>query len=109
MHSYIRARISEELLAELMAKTEEKAKKWGFNRHIVDFREAEKQLGVLEDYEMARSKARKYGLEPFSKHALIVRHEDINEFRFVETAFRNSGYNLRVFTEENEALDWIKK
>ncbi len=109
VHSCVRGPITWELLAEQMTKTAEKAKEWDFRRHLVDFREAKKQLGVLDDYDIAHKKAREYGFKPGSKHALIVRYEEIDGFSFVETVFRNAGYNLRIFTEEDEALDWIKK
>ncbi len=110
VHSYVYASISMDILAELMIKTSEKGKEWGFNRYLVDFRGAEKILGVLDDYNVAYVKAKEFGLKPGgTRHALIVRHEDIDEFGFVETVFQNAGYILKIFTEEDAAIRWIKK
>jgi len=109
VHSRVRAPLTEELLSELMSRIADKAEEWGFSRHLVDLREGEKQLAVIDDYDLAYRKAREYGLKPGSIHAIIVRHEDIDEFRFVETVFLNAGYTLKIFTEEDTALDWIRE
>jgi hypothetical protein len=110
VHSYVLGPISWELLAKLMTKTAEKGEKWGFNRYLSDLRGAEKQMRIYQDFEFAQRQAREYGLKPgVSKHALIVRHEEIAEYSFVETAFRNAGYRLKIFTEEDAAFDWIRE
>jgi hypothetical protein len=107
VHARVSGPVSLELVAELMKKSAEKAKKWGFNKYLVDFRQAEKQLSVFEHYDFAYKKAKEYGFKPGSKHALIVRHEDINRLRFVEMVYHNAGYILKIFTEEDGAIDWI--
>ena len=110
VHAYIIGPISQELLAEFMKKTSMKGKKWGFNRYIADLRQAEKQMSMVKDYNFAYRKAEEYGFKPgTSKHALIVRHEDIDDFAFIETVFQNAGHNLRIFTDEDAAFDWIRK
>ena len=110
VHSRVTAPISWDVLAEQISRAAEKGEQWGFHRYLVDFRDSEKQLGVLEDHDVAYRRTRECGLGPIgTKHALIVKPEEFDEFRFVETAFRNAGYDLKVFTEEDAALEWIRE
>lgn len=109
VHSHTSGPLTWELLDELITKTADMAEKWGFNKHVVDLRAGEKKLSVLEDYQLATRNDRESGLKPDSRYAVIVKHKDIGEFHHVETFFRNAGYYLRIFTEENAALDWIRE
>ena len=107
VHIQIHGPATLEVLEEQMTRAAEKAKQWGFDRYCADFRKAERQVRVIDDYDIAYKKARKCGLMPGTKHALIVRKEDIEIFRFIETVFYNNGYNLKVFTVEDAAILWI--
>ena len=110
VHSNVYGPISLDLLAELMGKTAEKADKWNFTRFLVDFRKAKKEMSIVDDYNIAHIKAKEFGLKSgSSKHALIVRKEDFNDFLFVETVFQNAGYILKIFTEENTAFNWLSE
>ncbi|MDY6879991.1 MAG: hypothetical protein V2J25_15260 [Desulfatiglans sp.] len=109
VHAHFRGPVTLERLDELMVKTTEKAKEWGFNKYLVDFREAdERRVTTSDDYDLAYMKFEQYGFEPGSKHALLVRDDkEMDQWRFVETVFRNAGHNLRIFTEEQKAFEWI--
>ena len=32
---------------------------------------------------------------------------DYDNFRFLETVCRNSGYNIRIFKDNNSAIEWL--
>ena len=111
VHSYFRGPITLERLAELITKTARIAKEWGSEKYLADFRDAGKrQINFTDDYDLAYRKVKEYGFKPGSKHALLIRRdEEIDQWGFVETVFQNAGFTLRIFTEEEVALDWIRK
>ena len=109
VRSCVRAPTTPALLYELLGETARKAKQWGFKRYCSDFRKSERQMDVLKDYDIAYNIAGECGMVPGSKHALVVKKEEIGEFRFVENVFNNAGYILKAFTEEDEAIKWIRK
>jgi len=109
VHSEVRGALTIELLAELMTEITARAEDWRLTKHLIDMCEAQKQMGVSEDYDLAYKKAAGYGLKTGSRYAVLVKQAYKNEFVFVETVFQNAGYDVRIFTEEEAALAWIRK
>lgn len=51
------------------------------------------------------------GIDPTIKHiktAYVVNDRDMEFWSFVETSFMNKGFNIKIFQEEKDAIEWIK-
>ena len=73
--------------------------------HLVDHRETIFALGFL-DYFNRPAINQKLGVSRSFKTAMVFAQLTENT-RFMETVFRNRGYNLRHFTDIDEAKVWL--
>ena len=111
VHAQFYGPVRTEGLSELMKKSIQKAIEWDFNNFFADFRQSGKRdVEVFDDYDAAYSKLAEFGFKLGSKHAILVRKDDdLAQWKFVETVFRNAGYFMNVFTDEKQALEWVQK
>jgi len=78
------------------------------DRFLSDFREAEVGfVTTLDTYEFPET-LDSQGLKRTMKRA-IVTNEITDSYRFYETVLTNRGYNTKVFTDYDKALEWLKK
>lgn len=75
------------------------------NRQIVDHRETTFALSVFEYYERPEVNS-KIGISPKWKIAMVFKELDSNTL-FMETVFRNRGYNFRQFDDVEKAKEWV--
>jgi len=73
--------------------------------HLVDHRETTLALGFL-DYFNRPAINQKLGVSRSFKTAMVFAQLTENTI-FMETVFRNRGYNLRHFTDIDEARVWL--
>ena len=73
--------------------------------HLVDHQETTFALGFL-DYFNRPAINRRLGVSRSFKTAMVFAQLTENT-RFMETVFRNRGYNLRQFTDIDEAKVWL--
>ena len=73
--------------------------------HLVDHRETTFALGTL-DYFNRPAINQKLGVSRSFKTAMVFTELTENT-RFMETVFRNRGYNLLHFTDVDEAKVWL--
>ncbi len=74
-------------------------------RHIVDHSDTEFQLKIIEYYDRPNIN-RQIGVSQTWKIAMVFKDSNENAI-FMETVFRNRGYNFRGFTSLDEAKEWI--
>lgn len=74
-------------------------------RLLNDLRDATITGSTPDIYEMPRT-VRDVGVPVRCRRALIVR-EPVDDFRFLETTSVNVGQQVRVFTDPDEALEWL--
>lgn len=82
------------------------AKKHKCKRFLNDFRKANIHLSILNLYEVPD----KVVEEEFNrswKRAILINETDFEKMSFLETTSFNSGIPLRVFTSEDEAIEWL--
>ncbi len=82
-------------------------KKEGNTRIIPDIRGLTVQQGAVADYELAKLLNAWDSLRTVEMAALAENDAYLPYGRFFETAARNSGLNLRVFSNFNAAHQWI--
>lgn len=85
----------------------EAAKPHGCDRQIVDHRETSFALSLFDYYERPGVN-RQIGMSYQWKIAMVFR--ELNEdTHFMETVFRNRGYNFRQFDDLEKAREWVLK
>jgi len=95
---------------QLIKESIEKADEWGFSRFLIDFRNAQHTIDAFEEYIIANKKARSWGVRNGSKHVLLINPDiEIERWRFMETLYRNAGFIIELFTDEELALASIQK
>jgi hypothetical protein len=86
----------------------EMAAKENVHRFLVDSRNAHLKLSILELYDLP---ALLFSLGFQRTHRLAVVHvpgsTHSHDLGFMETVFRNLGYNARLFTEMEDAQEWL--
>jgi hypothetical protein len=62
----------------------------------------------VRNYEFANKEMVDFGFSRRSRSALLVRPDD-RSHDFIETAFLNAGYAVKLFTDEVSAISWLEK
>jgi hypothetical protein len=78
------------------------------NRYLFDLRDSPNVQTVAHNYDFAYREMASFGFSRRSCSALLVRPND-RSHDFIETAFRNAGYVVRLFSDEASAIAWIEK
>ena len=80
-------------------------KESGFTRLLVDARPIDAKMSALDDYEFTREhQSTPIGLV---RIAVVYRDEESERFKFIENVSVNRGGNMRIFTNPDEAVDWL--
>ena len=96
-----------EVIMELARDILKASNKYKNPRVLIDVRELEGRLKVIDAYEIPQSlfpKLRGLGIE---KAAIVDIPVSKNDFNFLETVAVNRGYNFRIFGEFKEAKEWL--
>ena len=74
---------------------------------LIDVRELKGRLGIMDSYLVVTEVFEKLRGKGLHKAAIV--DDQIFSFRnwFLETAARNRGFDLRIFTGHEEALEWL--
>jgi hypothetical protein len=79
----------------------------GLSKVLVDVRKLEGRLGILDSYLAVTDVFQRLRGKGMRKAAIV--DQQISSIRgwFIETLARNRGFNLRVFTDQEEAVEWL--
>ena len=83
------------------------ARQYQCNRHLIDHREMVFLLNLPEFFERPAINEQ-LGISRLFRVAMVFSQLDENTM-FMENVFRNRGYNLRHFTDIDEAKRWLKQ
>jgi len=61
-----------------------------------------------DQYRLSYEDMRTFGLAKTSRIAILVGADD-RSHNFIETVFRNAGYNCRLFVNEDDARNWLRQ
>lgn len=82
-------------------------KKLGTNGFLLDLTEATNIDSTTDQYEFVhRDMLKSEDVDTYARVAVLVHPED-NSHDFIETVFRNVGFNLRLFQNRAEALKFL--
>lgn len=74
---------------------------------FIDLRNTKSNSSVFDKYSFAYKKAEMAGLSRSWRIALLKEEKDTSP-DFLETVMLNAGYQFKIFTNEQFALDWLK-
>jgi len=78
-----------------------------FTKAIIDHRQITGISGDVVDIYDRPGLLKVIGLILGIKVAEIINPEHLEHFRFLETVFRNRGYNFSIFYEKPKAVEWL--
>ena len=89
---------------DTIAKLEQIAEETGIHKALLDLRAEVSLPSMIEMFEMAK----KFPKTLWIAAVLEASREIEEEVEFVETVAKNRGAPLRIFREEDEALEWLQ-
>jgi hypothetical protein len=108
--TYVHVRVTEPMTRDLARRIALEANAHSsvhaVKRFLYDMRGAPNVETVFSNYQYANEDMASLQLERSARCAILVRPDD-HSHDFVETAIRNAGYQVRLFTVEAEAIAWL--
>ncbi len=108
---FVRIKVCHSITADLerrFAKEAiETANRNGLLNYYADVREVPNVASVLSQYKLAYKEMTYFKLDRRSKIAILHSQND-HSHDFIEVVFRNAGISCKLFTNEDEAYDWLK-
>ena len=97
-----------EMLRQLTKEALEVAQKYKANRYLGDHRDMLPAIESMGIYEMPRI-CGELGLPRTDRLAILFSAESAGnaDFKFYEDSAINAGFSHRLFTNMNDALDWL--
>lgn len=77
------------------------------SKALLDCRKMTGEIKILESFNVVTYGGKMRGL--LSKIALVGREDQMLPDNFVENVSVNRGVNLKLFTDVEEAIDWLKE
>ena len=96
------------LAAEIAMKATETASEHNSNLFLYDVRKAPNVDPCAENYFFAHTDMPAMQLDRSARVALLASPDD-ESHKFIATAIRNAGYNVRLFFEEEQATEWLTR
>jgi hypothetical protein len=75
---------------------------------LIDVREMQGQLSILDSYLVVTQVFEKLRRGPLHKAAIVDVQISSRRGWFIETVARNRGFNIRVFADPEQALAWLE-
>lgn len=108
---YIVVRVNENMTRSLAEHLGIEASNLGKKKHITkylyDLRNSRNIESINANYIFAYQEMKKIDLNPTNMVAMLTSAGD-NSHNFVETVLRNAGFNVRIFNDEQEAINWLQ-
>jgi hypothetical protein len=96
-----------ESISEMTTEVSTAAAKHGFVHFLFDMRETTENADTMDAFFLAANPEER-GLTRTHKRAIV--HRSTNKlYRFFETVSVNRGYNVKLFTDIDSALEWIQE
>lgn len=109
---YLVIRVSGEITVELARQFSIEAAVQGDKHHLqrflFDVREAPNVESMMRNYMYVTEDMEDLNLSRTVRSAILTSPED-RSHDFIETAIRNAGYNVRLFTDREAAVAWLEE
>ena len=102
----VKGQVTTDLARQWNADLEERNRSLGIKRFLFDVRSASNVSSIIENYLFAYEDTVKLDMSRNVRSAILISEGD-QSHDFIETAFRNAGYNVRIFNDESSAVKWL--
>ncbi len=103
----VRTDITAETTLKITRETSKIADKYGISCFLFDLRVVNNSWQIWENYQFAQE-LEKYGRKREDKVALVIESGNSSHY-FIETVTVNQGFNTRLFSDYNSALEWFRE
>ena len=100
--------ITEEITQQMTVDVASITAETGVLNRLIDVRGIPNIMPVAESYDLAYKNMEAMNIDRATKVASLQSPGDTTH-EFVCNAIRNSGFNLRIFTDEADALAWLEE
>jgi len=99
-----------EQIVQMSSEGIQAGKKHGINKYLIDNRDIAPDLS-LRDISNLPKAFNEQGLGSWNKVAVVFspRSTKKENLTFFETASFNYGFLIRIFTDKNQAIEWLKQ
>jgi len=77
------------------------------SKALLDCRSMTGEIQIFDSFKFAEYGVKMWGI--ISKTALVGREDQMLPDNFVENVTVNRGVNLKIFTDADETIDWLKE
>lgn len=100
--------ITQDMVQRFAKEAIELANRHGLRQTLVDVRGVANLASAIANYKFAYQDVKRFGLGRDMRIAILADPDD-SSHAFVETLFRNAGYECRLFVEKDAALAWLDR
>jgi hypothetical protein len=80
---------------------------YGIRKFLIDAHDSPHDSTIMNQYDLAYHYARSMGLSRPIKIA-VIKDQDDRSRDFIETVFNNAGYCYKLFSDDEDAVHWLK-
>ena len=91
----------------LGAEAAQKGREENISAFLYDLRGSSNVESISANYRYVREDMKGQGLDRSSRVAMLTRPDDTSH-DFIETLLVNTGYNVRIFRDEEAAVAWLE-
>ncbi|MBN2038943.1 MAG: hypothetical protein JW864_02810 [Spirochaetes bacterium] len=91
---------------EFMLETEQAGIRHNISHFLFDARNCRNVEKIHKTYRFIHEEMNELGLRRSSRVAILVSTDD-DSHDFVEVVCKNTGYNVKLFTDQNKAVRWL--
>lgn len=110
-HGYVRATVTSDITrtiaAQMAANVTQRFQAENLDAALIDVRNSRNIDVASQNFHFANQDAPALDLRKTDRIAILAAAAD-DSHDFIELVMRNTGYNVRLFRDEEEALAWLK-
>jgi len=100
--------INMDIVRQWSADVEKKSREMNIRKFLFDVRSTHNVSILLEGYVFAYRDFLLLNLSRDVRSAILISEEDLSH-NFTETTLRSAGYDVRIFTDESSAVEWLEE
>ena len=104
----VKGQINKDIARQWSADIAKKSRELDIRSFLFDVRSAQNVATVMEQYTFAYQDSEELNLPKDVRSAILIGETD-RSHDFVETSFKNAGFDVRIFTDKSSAVKWLEE
>ena len=104
----VKGQINKDIARQWSADIAKKSRELDIRSFLFDVRSAQNVATVTEQYTFAYQDSEELNLPKDVRSAILISETD-RSHDFVETSFKNAGFDVRIFTDKSSAVKWLEE